>query len=47
MSSTVSIYVAISVGEGVHNHWGVFIDGPREKDKNFPPGGGLGWSILL
>ncbi|CAI7579129.1 unnamed protein product [Penicillium glandicola] len=33
MSSTVSIYVAISISEGVYKHWGVFIDAPREEDK--------------
>ncbi|CDM34105.1 unnamed protein product [Penicillium roqueforti FM164] len=35
MSSTVSIYVAISASEGVYKHWGVFIDAPREEDKMF------------
>ncbi|KAJ5795720.1 uncharacterized protein N7518_004260 [Penicillium psychrosexuale] len=35
MSSTVSIYVAISVSEGVYKHWGVFIDAPQEEDKIF------------
>ncbi|KAJ5499598.1 hypothetical protein N7453_008649 [Penicillium expansum] len=35
MSSAVSIYVAISASEGVYKHWGIFIDGPREKDKIF------------
>jgi hypothetical protein len=35
MSSTVPIYVAISIGDGVYKHWGVFIDAPQEKDKTF------------
>ncbi|KAJ5486972.1 hypothetical protein N7530_001272 [Penicillium desertorum] len=35
MSSTVSIYVAISISDGVYKHWGVFIDAPGEKDKIF------------
>ncbi|KAJ5960597.1 uncharacterized protein N7479_007747 [Penicillium vulpinum] len=33
MSPKVSIYVAISVSDGVYKHWGVFIDAPREEDK--------------
>lgn len=35
MSSAVSIYVAISISDGVYKHWGVFIDAPREEDKIF------------
>ncbi|CAG8887683.1 unnamed protein product [Penicillium egyptiacum] len=35
MSSTVPIYVAISIGDGVYKHWGVSIDAPREEDKIF------------
>ncbi|KAJ6187910.1 hypothetical protein N7519_002818 [Penicillium mononematosum] len=35
MSSTVSIYVAISISDGVYKHWGVFIDAPGEEDKFF------------
>jgi hypothetical protein len=35
MSSTVSIYVAISISDGVYKHWGVFIDVPGEEDKIF------------
>ncbi|KAJ5188832.1 hypothetical protein N7491_005153 [Penicillium cf. griseofulvum] len=33
MSSKVSIYVAISISDGVYKHWGVFIDAPKEEDK--------------
>ncbi|KAJ5773546.1 hypothetical protein N7457_008442 [Penicillium paradoxum] len=33
MSSTVSLYVALSAGEGVYKHWGVFIDASQEEDK--------------
>ncbi|KAJ5163765.1 uncharacterized protein N7500_005595 [Penicillium coprophilum] len=33
MSSTVSIYAAISTSDGVYKHWGIFIDAPRKDDK--------------
>ncbi|KAJ5468089.1 hypothetical protein N7475_005841 [Penicillium sp. IBT 31633x] len=31
--STVPIYVAISLGDGVYRHWGLFIDAPQDEDK--------------